>query len=53
MAGKQLVKMWEHIGGDENVLKASEMREQCGMKQIIVQARAHAACLHTLLVSIL
>ena len=41
MAGKQLVKMWEAIGGDENILKASEMRDQCGMKQVIVQVGRH------------
>ena len=37
MAGKQLVHMWEAIGGEENVAKAAEMRELCGMKQIIVK----------------
>lgn len=40
MAGKQLVHMWEAIGGDENIEKASEMREMVGMKQIIIQVRS-------------
>ena len=43
MAGKQLVHMWEAIGGDENIEKASEMRELCGMKQIIVKVRCFAS----------
>ncbi len=35
MAGKQLVAMWEALGGDDNVARAAEMRELVGMKQII------------------
>lgn len=44
MAGKQLVHMWEALGGEENVAKAAEMRELCGMKQIIVKVRCLVAC---------
>ena len=48
MAGKQLVKMWEAIGGDENIAKASDMREMCGMKKVIVAVslcqRGRQAC---------
>ena len=37
MAGKQLVHMWEALGGDENNAKAADMREMVGMKQIIAK----------------
>lgn len=35
MSGKQLVRIWEAIEGEENFEKANQMREQMGMKQII------------------